>query len=164
MTGLTIIPSKLSTETVNIMFNFVSSLAQGETIESQMVSSVVYSGTDSNPSAMVAGSASQANGQVIQGITGGNPGTIYDIVCRVTTSLGQALVNQGFLAVTGIPVPPTPPASTGSYVLLPNGQVVLTPAGGGVEVPPTRRRFSLPYSHVGSATLRSRSQRLTSPA
>lgn len=81
-------------------FDFISALAVGETIVTQVVTCVVYSGIDANPSALISGQATVQNGtQVQQLITGGIDGVIYDLKCLITTSLGQTLELTGLLAV-----------------------------------------------------------------
>jgi hypothetical protein len=81
-------------------FDFISSLAVGELITSQSVIATVYSGNDPNPSALISGTAAVQNvTQVIQLITGGVLGVIYDLTCEITTSLGQTLNMHAYQAI-----------------------------------------------------------------
>lgn len=90
---------KPPTDTRIFYFDFTSNLAVGETISTQVVSATVYSGTDSNPSALISGSASASGAQVSQKITGGTTGVVYTLLCTITTSLGQTLTQAGYLAI-----------------------------------------------------------------
>jgi hypothetical protein len=93
-------PPKLAGTTQTYTFDFISNLAPGETITPQSVIVAVYSGTDPNPGMMLAGSASVTNiTQVLQNLTGGVLGTIYEVACTVTTSLGQTLVLSAYLVI-----------------------------------------------------------------
>lgn len=95
-----ILKSKTPTETRFEVFDFVSNLAVGETITSQTVTAEVYSGVDSSPQSIVNGSATVVNStQVQQSMTGGILGVIYDLVCSVTTSLGQTLNISAYYAI-----------------------------------------------------------------
>lgn len=82
-----------------LSFDFLSDLAVGETISTKVVTSTVYSGTDPNPSAMISGSASVVATLVIQKVTGGFTGNIYDLLCTITTNLGQTIQKAGYLAI-----------------------------------------------------------------
>ena len=94
-------PKKLSeTCFTSQPFDFISSLQPGETIASQSVTASVYSGLDPNPGALVSGAASvQSVTQVWQLITGGVVGVIYELLCTITTSLGQTLSISAYQAV-----------------------------------------------------------------
>jgi hypothetical protein len=80
-------------------FNFISQLAQGETISTATVTASVYTGVDANPSAVISGSASISGTVVSQKLTGGVIGVIYEILCAAVTSLGQTIQLAGYLAV-----------------------------------------------------------------
>ncbi len=81
-------------------FDFISVLAAGETISTQVVTASVYSGVDPNPSALISGAAAVQNTtQVWQLFTQGVVGVIYELLCRITTSLGQTLELAAFMAV-----------------------------------------------------------------
>jgi hypothetical protein len=121
---------KLVSETRQYSFNFLSRLSAGETILTGTCSASVYSGNDPTPSNIIQGAAS-INGPIVnQLITGGALGTIYEIACRVTTSLGQVLSLLGYLAI----VPSAADSSMGStaFILLPGGGPVIMPGGGGL--------------------------------
>lgn len=90
---------KTDGETVTLTFNFLSRMAAGETISTQIVAASVYSGVDGSPSSIVSGSASASGQSVTQKITGGVVGVIYQLLCTITTSAGQTLELAGFLAV-----------------------------------------------------------------
>ena len=99
------IPSKKLGETPilgangNSPFNFISLLAPTETLSTATVTATVYSGLDPSPSSLVSGSASIVGQQVQQKVTGGVLGVIYELLCTVTTSLGQTLELCGYMAV-----------------------------------------------------------------
>jgi hypothetical protein len=90
---------KLTSETVSTVFDFISRLAVGETISTQVVTASVYSGTDAAPSAIVSGSATASGTQVTQKITAGVLGVMYKLLCTITTSAGQTLSLSAFLAI-----------------------------------------------------------------
>jgi len=93
------IPPKQVLETQRLQFDFISDLAEGETISTQSCACVVYSGTDASPSNVISGSATASGTVVTQLITGGTLGVIYTITCSITTSLGQTLKQSGQLAI-----------------------------------------------------------------
>lgn len=80
-------------------FDFTSILGAGETIISVTIGVNVYTGADSNPSAMISGPATINGSVVLQLFTGGQFGTIYGLRCAVTTSLGQGITLIGYLYV-----------------------------------------------------------------
>lgn len=80
-------------------FDFISSLQPTETISTANVTASVYSGLDPNPAAVVSGSATISNTQVLQLTTGGVLGVIYELLCTITTSLGQTIAQSAFLAI-----------------------------------------------------------------
>ena len=90
---------KLVGTTENVVFDFLSLLAVGETISTQSVAASVYSGTDASPSAVVSGAATASGSQVTQGLTGGVSGVIYKLVATITTSLSKTLQLSTFMAV-----------------------------------------------------------------
>ena len=98
----------------SVPFDFINSLAIGEAITSQNVVATVYSGYDANPSAIISGSATVENvTQVMQLITGGLNGVIYELNSTITTNRGQTLTQNGLLAVYSTPTGTTPP--TGGF-------------------------------------------------
>jgi hypothetical protein len=86
-------------ETKLVPFNFSSDLASGETISTKAVTATVYSGTDASPSAVISGSATSSGAIVTQKVIGQTLGVIYELLCEITTSLGQTLRQVGLLAV-----------------------------------------------------------------
>ena len=99
MSSRAILDPKLLGETKTITFDFTSNLAIGETVSTQTVTATVYSGTDASPSGVISGSASTSGAVVSQKITGGVLGVMYELLCQITTSLGQTLQQSAFLAV-----------------------------------------------------------------
>lgn len=86
-------------------FDFISCLQQGETISTFSVGATVYSGVDSDPSAILSGAPALVNTtQIRQLTTGGVNGVTYELDCTVTTSLGQTLIQTGLLSVYSTPV------------------------------------------------------------
>ena len=94
-----IIPPKLVGSTVTVAFNFTSDLAIGETISSATCTCKVYSGTDASPGVLISGGATASGAVVSQNIAGGVLGVLYELLCTITTSLGQTLLKSGYLAV-----------------------------------------------------------------
>lgn len=92
---------KLAGEVVTCRFEFVSKLSinPAETISTQVVTASVYSGVDASPSAILSGSATLDGTGVKQLITGGVAGTVYLLVCTVTTSQGQTLKISAYLVI-----------------------------------------------------------------
>jgi type IV secretory pathway VirB2 component (pilin) len=93
------VPSKDTSETIPIVFNFFDRLQYGETITGSVVSISVFSGTDANPSAMLSGVATNTSTTVTQAITGGIAGTIYTVICVVTGSGSHNYSKECRLAV-----------------------------------------------------------------
>lgn len=85
-------------------FDFTSQLGVGETISTQSVQASVYTGNDPTPQNIVSGAATASGAVVSQLITAGVVGTIYSLLCTITTSLGQTLQLQGFLAISQVDV------------------------------------------------------------
>lgn len=90
---------KLAGETTTLTFDFAARLGVSETISTQVTTCAVYSGTDANPSAVISGAASASGTVVSQNVTGGVVGVMYQLVCTITTSLGQTLQMSGFFTV-----------------------------------------------------------------
>jgi hypothetical protein len=72
-------------------FDFSLSLDAGETLLTARVTSTVYTGVDPTPSAIRSGSPVIDGNRVEQVMRGGVEGCVYDLLCTVTTSLGQTL-------------------------------------------------------------------------
>lgn len=95
------LPAILSSVVKTYSFDFSDELAVGETIATQVVTATVYSGTDASPSSLISGAASASGAVVSQKITTvgvGVLGTIYELLCSITTSAGQTLKKVGLLA------------------------------------------------------------------
>ena|ERR1035437_595086 len=90
---------KLVGTTRSYKFDFTSDLAVGETISSQSVAAIVYSGTDASPSAIVNGSATASGSIVTQSVHAGVVGVLYELLCTITTSASQTLLKSGYLAI-----------------------------------------------------------------
>lgn len=97
--GRTILMPKKQGETVNRPFDFISRLGPNENLLSAVVFASVYSGTDLNPQAIIFGSASITGTIVNQGLTAGVLGVVYELLCKVTTSLGQTLEISAFWVI-----------------------------------------------------------------
>lgn len=93
------LPIKQVGDSSKAVFDFISRLGVAETISTASVVATVYSGVDPTPSAVISGVASISGTQVTQLLTAGVAGTIYQLVCSITTSLGQTLTLPAFLAV-----------------------------------------------------------------
>ena len=94
-----VLPPKFQGASQNVSFNFASNLAIGETITGQYVTASVFSGTDPAPGSILSGLATSAGSTVTQRVTGGTPGTIYELLCTAVTSSGQILQLSAYLAV-----------------------------------------------------------------
>lgn len=92
-------PPKLSGSTILLPFDFLSSLAVGETLSSASTTATVYSGSDSSPSSLISGSTSVSGSIATQKITGGVAGVIYEVLCTASTSAGETLQLSGYLAI-----------------------------------------------------------------
>ena len=99
VSGQVIFDPKYVGETKLFQFDFTSDLAIGETISTQTVTASVYSGTDGSPSAIISGIASASGAIVSQKVTGGVLGVTYELLCTITTSLGQTVEKSAYLAV-----------------------------------------------------------------
>lgn len=95
----TIFDPKYMGETKNYVFDFISQLALGETLDTAEVTATVYAGDDDAPEDIVNGAANISNEQVSQSFTGGVIGVTYFVVCEVTTSEDQTLRLGAYLAI-----------------------------------------------------------------
>lgn len=86
-------------EQIFLKFDFSFWLSPAETISSAVVTSIVQSGTDASPSAMISGPATINNSVASQLVIGGVDGTTYRLKCTVVTSLGQTFVLAGLIQV-----------------------------------------------------------------
>lgn len=97
--GRTILLPKKQGETVTRPFDFISRLGANETILSATVFAFVYSGGDANPQSIVNGAAKVTGTIVYQSLTGGTTGVVYELLCKIVTSLGQTLEMAAFWVV-----------------------------------------------------------------
>ena len=84
-------------ETVIITFDF--SKLSGTITSAAFTVTRIDGAADSNPSAMLSGSASISGSQVKQKITGGVDGTSYKIYCLVDLADGQRLREEALMQV-----------------------------------------------------------------
>lgn len=93
------IPSKHTAATLNVQFDWISQLDEGETISGYTVTCAVLSGTDAAPEDVLSGSPTIEAPVITQVVTGGTVGVIYLLTCTVTTSLGATKIMTGAMAV-----------------------------------------------------------------
>ena len=102
--SMQVVSPKTSAEAKTYTFDFASKLAAGETISTQTTTATVWSGVDTSPSAIISGAATVSNTKVNQNITGGVNGVVYKLSVKITTSTGQTLVINSYLAVVDDPI------------------------------------------------------------
>lgn len=91
-------------ETKDYSFFFLALLGPTETISTAVGSATVFSGNDPSPGNIISGGATISGPTVVQAITGGVVGTIYDVAMTIVTSLGQTLqINQMIPVLAGQP-------------------------------------------------------------
>ena len=91
-------PKALS-ETRNYNFDATNVFSAGQTIVSIMTSASLYSGFDPSPSAILSGTPSVSGTNIVQQITGGAVGAVYDVECSIVIGAGMVLTQRAFLAV-----------------------------------------------------------------
>lgn len=93
--------SKYQAETISVVTSFAGELVGGDTITgTPNITITVYTGVDSNPSALLYGTPSVSNGQVVdQKIRQGISGVIYQITFTVQTLAGQTFDKECYLAI-----------------------------------------------------------------
>mgnify|MGYP001586745624 CR=1 FL=1 len=91
--------SKLQLATISLTADFLSQLALSETLTAITTSIVVSSGTDATPSAVLDGLPTTSGSVATQVVTAGVSGVIYLINFNGTTSAGNELIIQTYLAV-----------------------------------------------------------------
>lgn len=101
--SLIVSATKNTGETRVQQFNFLSQLATNETLTSASCTCAVWSGVDSNPSAVLSGPAAVSSPTAYQTIRAGVNGVVYLLTCTGTTSQGNHPVIQTYLAVTSQP-------------------------------------------------------------
>jgi len=102
--SMIVIAPKAMGETRVQQFNFLSQLAVGETLTSAVTSASVWSGVDSNPSAVLSGTPAVTTPTAYQKVTGGTEGTIYLLTCTGVTSQGNSPIIQTYLAIVSNPL------------------------------------------------------------
>lgn len=92
--------NKDPTETITVTFDF-SALTSA--LSSPVVTCALVAGTaDSNPSAMLSGSATVNGAKVLQKIAGGLDGATYDLRCSTNAADGSVYVLSGWLTVQSV--------------------------------------------------------------
>ena len=94
-----VIPAKAANAKQDVIFDFISILAEGETLAAAVVSASVFSGTDASPESLLNGSASIDGTRVTQNIQGGQTGVIYTLLCIVGTCNSQHISLAGYLSI-----------------------------------------------------------------
>lgn len=97
--GRVILPAKKLGETIILAIDFISKLAPAETLISAVCTCTVYTGTDLFPATVISGTPTISGSVVNQLVTAGILGTIYAILVKATTSLGQIIELSGYLAI-----------------------------------------------------------------
>ena len=80
-------------------FDFSRGLDAEETLLTASVVATVYSGIDSNPAAIRSGAPVINGNKVEQMMKGGREGCVYELLCTVTTSLGQTLQQSTYFYI-----------------------------------------------------------------
>lgn len=83
-------------ETIFATFDFAASLRAGETVSSASASKAVYSGESS--ALLTLGATTVSSPQVRQALSGATEGATFLVTVTALTSLGQILVQSGFLS------------------------------------------------------------------
>ena len=89
----------VSGQVLDFTFDFTSRMTANETISTKTVTATVYTGTHSNPSSIIQGAASSVGKVVTQRVSNAVTGVIYQLLCEVTTNLGQTLHKARYWAV-----------------------------------------------------------------
>lgn len=99
-----ILPAKNPSATQPVEFNFLSQLAQGETVTGGTITATLWSGSTDDSASIMTGAASVTNSTILQRkVTAGTAGNIYELKAVATTSSSNTLVITARLAVTEIP-------------------------------------------------------------
>jgi PKD repeat protein len=99
VTSKIILPPKRIGETVLVQLDFLSLLNVGETGVSAVVDSLLYSGVDQNPSAILSGGPTISGTKVKQIVTLGVVGVVYELAAKLTTSTGRVLEIKAMQAI-----------------------------------------------------------------
>jgi hypothetical protein len=94
-----ILPVKDISEVLPITVNFSDMLQFGETINGANCVASLFSGTDSNPGAIIVGAATYTATTITQIITGGLSGNTYTLAFLVTGNNSHNYVKVGQLSV-----------------------------------------------------------------
>lgn len=81
------------------VFDFISNLAEGETLASAALSVSVFSGVDPAPEDILSGSPVVEGTRVTQKFTGGVLGTTYRVLCMAGTCNDQQISLAAYLAI-----------------------------------------------------------------
>jgi len=90
---------KITTESELFTFDFSQVLAPSETISTAVCTVILLNGVDSNPSAILSGSAYIVTPKASQRIVGGLNEVTYRLVMTITTSLNNTYVGTGDLTI-----------------------------------------------------------------
>jgi hypothetical protein len=99
------LPPKGVSEVLGVVFNYSRVLSGSETLTAASVTAVLYSGTDTNPSAIISGTPMITSPQATQTVTGGLVGNIYQLTCMATSSFGYTYAQTTLLSVVPDPSP-----------------------------------------------------------
>jgi hypothetical protein len=99
-----VLPPKNPAATQPVQFNFLSQLAQGETLSSGVITASLWTGTVDDSANIMSGATTVSNSTILQrNVTAGTAGNIYQLTATATTSAGHTLIMTALLAVTGYP-------------------------------------------------------------
>lgn len=100
MTSRTILPRKITSEDLDVLFGFQDQMPFGASIVGTVIVVAVYSGVDTDPSAILSGDPSLVDGYFVkQAVIGGLQGVTYLLTCTVAVSGDLQLSRQAYLAV-----------------------------------------------------------------
>ena len=101
MASTVVIYSKQQAEVHQFVADFTGQLLTGESFigAGVSISVFVFSGSDSQPSAILVNPFTLIGNVVSQGLQQGIPGVVYEVVCHVTTNLSRGLTINTYLAV-----------------------------------------------------------------
>lgn len=104
MTANAVFPSKRPEEKFPVQFQFGDQLQFGETISGQVVTCVVFQGTDPDPEDVLFGAPTLSGQVVSQVVQGGVGGVVYTLVCAASGSTGTIYTKSGSLAILSDPI------------------------------------------------------------
>ena len=99
MTGNAIFESKQVVDTIQVTFEFGDQMVFGETLSGPIVTASVFTGEDANAGDIISDTATVEGTTVVQNITGGVNGVIYQIICVVNGSDSHTYSKSGKIAV-----------------------------------------------------------------